>query len=250
MLYLSQDYFDHLMVTMAHHSTAIEGNTLTQGETKSILIDGYIPKAMDMRELNEVLNYKTYMPQMISSLVAKEEITIKFIQEIHRTLCHDAIQSVPGKFKVVANMIVGANFKPTPPYMVLSELENWRKNLQYQIEKAKTNKSIVEAICRQHIKFEKIHPFPDGNGRTGRALMVYSCIKAQIPPIVIPVEEKKRYINYLNTEDVKGFINFSIDLQKKELEIINAFANKTDRKFPIHDISKKEKINKPNTLSR
>ena len=50
------------MVRMAHHSTAIEGNTLTQGETKSILIDGYVPRSMDMRELYEVLNYKKYWP--------------------------------------------------------------------------------------------------------------------------------------------------------------------------------------------
>lgn len=53
---------------MAHHSTAIEGNTLTQGETKSILIDNYIPRAMNMRELNEVLNYKSYINQMIDDL--------------------------------------------------------------------------------------------------------------------------------------------------------------------------------------
>ncbi len=55
------DYLSDLMVRMAHHSTAIEGNTLTQGETKSVLVDGYIPRAMDMRELNEVLNYKAFM---------------------------------------------------------------------------------------------------------------------------------------------------------------------------------------------
>ena len=53
---LPQDYFDDLMVRMAHHSTAIEGNTLTQGETKSVLIDGYVPRAINLRELNEVLN--------------------------------------------------------------------------------------------------------------------------------------------------------------------------------------------------
>lgn len=44
----SPDYLSDLMVRMAHHSTAIEGNTLTQGETKSVLVDGYIPRAMDM----------------------------------------------------------------------------------------------------------------------------------------------------------------------------------------------------------
>lgn len=49
---LPDEYFDDLLVRMAHHSTAIEGNTLTQGETKTMLIDGYIPRAMNMRELS------------------------------------------------------------------------------------------------------------------------------------------------------------------------------------------------------
>ena len=68
MIQLSDDYLDDLMVRMAHHSTAIEGNTLTQGETKSILIDGYVPRAMDMRELHEVLNYMTFMPFLRDAL--------------------------------------------------------------------------------------------------------------------------------------------------------------------------------------
>lgn len=59
-LYLSTAYLDDLMVRMAYHSTAIEGNSLTQGETKSVLIDGYVPRAIDLRELNEVLNYKAF----------------------------------------------------------------------------------------------------------------------------------------------------------------------------------------------
>ena len=62
---LPDDYLDDLMVRMAHHSTAIEGNSLTQGETKSVLIDTYIPRAMNVRELNEVLNYKRLMPVLI-----------------------------------------------------------------------------------------------------------------------------------------------------------------------------------------
>ena len=58
---LSLDYWDDLMVRMAHHSTAIEGNTLSQGDTKSLLLDGYIPRAMELREMHEVLNYKSFM---------------------------------------------------------------------------------------------------------------------------------------------------------------------------------------------
>lgn len=232
-LYLSTDYFNDLMVRMAHHSTAIEGNTLTQGETKSILIDGYIPRSMDMREFYEVLNYKTYVSEMITDLKSNTEITLAYIQKGHSILCHEAIEAVPGKFKISPNMIVGADFKTTPPYLVPTELENWRQNLLYQLQNSKNNDDIVESICRQHIQFEHIHPFPDGNGRVGRALMVYSCLQMKIPPIVIPVGEKKKYINFLNTENLNGFIQFAKELQQNEVEHIKNFEQAKDNELSV-----------------
>ena len=98
-LYLSTAYLDDLMVRMAHHSTAIEGNSLTQGETKSVLIDGYVPRAIDLRELNEVLNYKAFTKEMVRFLQEEREVNGEFIKEIHSILCREAIESVPGKFK-------------------------------------------------------------------------------------------------------------------------------------------------------
>ena len=222
---LPRDYLDDLMVRMAHHSTAIEGNTLTQGETKSVLIDGYIPRAMDMRELHEVLNYKTFMPFLIENLESSAPITLNFIREIHAILCKDAIESVPGQFKQSQNMIVGADFTPTPPYMVPSALQDWILNLEAQISSASNQHDIIEAICRQHIAFEHIHPFPDGNGRVGRALMVYSSMSASLPPIVIPVEKRKEYINLLNTENLPGLTEYAEQLAASEAGRLNNFRS-------------------------
>ena len=215
-LYLSTAYLDDLMVRMAHHSTAIEGNSLTQGETKSVLIDGYVPRAIDLRELNEVLNYG------------------EFIKEIHSILCREAIESVPGKFKTQPNMVIGADFTPSPPYRVPMDIEQWRQDLDYQLKNAADARTMVEAICRQHFRFERIHPFPDGNGRVGRALMVYSALQQKLPPIVIPVDEKKKYINFLNTEDLNGFVEFCLALQQKEVERIKILADERDKVLEIY----------------
>lgn len=221
----SVNYINDLMVRMAHHSTAIEGNTLSQGETKSILIDNYLPRAMNMRELYEVLNYKTFIPFLLESLEQERKMDIGFIKEIHRILCNNAIESVPGEFKVTQNMVIGADFTPTPPYMVGTKLTDWQLNLEFMLANAKTEKEKVEAICRQHIEFEHIHPFPDGNGRVGRALMVYACMLCNMPPIVIPVKEKAEYINYLNTENINGFVEYCLKIQKEEIERENAVNN-------------------------
>lgn len=221
----SVNYINDLMVRMAHHSTAIEGNTLSQGETKSILIDNYLPRAMNMRELYEVLNYKTFIPFLLESLEQERRMDIGFIKEVHRILCNNAIESVPGEFKVTQNMVIGADFTPTPPYMVGTKLTDWQLNLEFMLANAKTEKEKVEAICRQHIEFEYIHPFPDGNGRVGRALMVYTCMLCDMPPIVIPVKEKAEYINYLNTENINGFVEYCLKIQKEEIERENAVNN-------------------------
>lgn len=221
---MNEDYMLDLMVRMAHHSTAIEGNTLTQGETKSILIDDYLPRAMNMRELYEVLNYKTFMPFLLKSVENGQEISIELIREIHKILCNNAIESVPGEFKVRQNMVVGADFTPVPPYMVRTKLEEWRLNLKFMLDNAKDEREKVEAICRQHIEFEHIHPFPDGNGRVGRALIVYSCLQEGLLPIVISVKRKKEYINYLNTENVAGLTDFAIELQEEERQRKEAFG--------------------------
>ena len=220
---LSEDYLSDLMVRMAHHSTAIEGNSLTQGETKSVLVDGYIPRAMDMRELHEVLNYKTFMPFLTASLADARPLSVSFIQDVHRILCHEAIEGTPGAFKTIPNLVIGADFTPTPPYLVPTALHDWCLNTSTQLECASNIHDRIEAICRQHIAFERIHPFSDGNGRTGRALMVYACLLEELPPIVIPVNKKKEYIHYLNTADLPSFVAFAECLIQSEQERIYCF---------------------------
>ena len=217
------EYLDDLLVRMAHHSTAIEGNTLTQGETKSILIDGYIPRAMNLRELNEVINYKSFMQTIRDSLDDLPPLSLELIKKIHFLLCQNAIEGVAGAFKTIPNMIIGASFTPTQPYMVITELQEWILNLEAQLNGA-DKEGIVEAISRQHIAFERIHPFSDGNGRVGRALMVYTCLQKGIAPIVVTKENKAEYISYLNTEDVVGLTKFFLKLNADEEARINLFS--------------------------
>ena len=219
----SNDYLDDLLVRTAHHSTAIEGNTLTQGEVKSILIDGYIPRAMNLRELNEVINYKSFMQYIRDNLHSLPPLSLERIKNIHFLLCQNAIDGVAGTFKTIPNMIIGASFTPTQPYMVITELQEWILNLEAQLE-SQVKEGIIEAICRQHIAFERIHPFSDGNGRVGRALMVYICLQKGIAPIVVTKEDKAEYISYLNTEDVNGLTRFSLKLNADEEARINLFS--------------------------
>ena len=218
---MTDEYLQDLMVRMAHHSTAIEGNSLTQGETKSVLIDEYIPRPMDLRELNEVLNYKVLLPYLLEH--QKEEITLSGIKDINEIIMTN-IDSRGGQFKVIANAIIGADFTPTPPYMVPEELKKWVDDLSWRLENSADEDGKIFSIMDQHLRFEHIHPFADGNGRTGRALIIWSCLHESLTPIIIEKEQRKAYINALNRSDAKGLFSLAKEIQEKEKERMALFS--------------------------
>jgi len=216
------EYMEDILVRMAHHSTAIEGNTLTQAETISILIHNFIPRDMSEREYYEVKNYRKAFNTLLE---ADRKITTELIKKYNKYIMEN-LHDLNGKFKITQNLILGAEFEPTKPYLVPFEIEDWCNNLSYRLDNAKTNEEKVEIIMDQHIKFEKIHPFNDGNGRTGRLLIIHSCLKEDLEPIIIPKEEKGKYINLLASENLKELTKWALQLQEKERDRIEKFSNK------------------------
>ena len=216
------EYMEDILVRMAHHSTAIEGNTLTQAETISILIHNFIPRDMSEREYYEVKNYRKAFNKLLE---ADRKITTELIKKYNKYIMEN-LHDLNGKFKTTQNLILGAEFEPTKPYLVPFEIEDWCNNLSYRLDNAKTNEEKVEIIMDQHIKFEKIHPFNDGNGRTGRLLIIHSCLKEDLEPIIIPKEEKGKYINLLASENLKELTKWALQLQEKERDRIEKFSNK------------------------
>lgn len=216
------EYMEDMLVRMAHHSTAIEGNTLTQAETISILIHNFIPRDMSEREYYEVKNYRKAFNTLLE---ADRKITTELIKKYNKDIVEN-LHDLNGKFKTTQNLILGAEFEPTKPYLVPFEIEDWCNNLSYRLDNAKTNEEKVEIIMDQHIKFEKIHPFNDGNGRTGRLLIIHGCLKEDLEPIIIPKEEKGKYINLLASENLKELTKWALQLQEKERDRIEKFSNK------------------------
>lgn len=221
---ITDEYIRDLLVRMAHHSTAIEGNTLTLDENISILIKYYIPKEMPEKSYNEVRNYRELFPILLNLLDKKEkEIKVEEIKDYNKIIMAN-LSDDAGQYKKVANIILGAEFEPVKPYQVPYVMQEWCDNYNFRIKNAKTDEEKVEIILDQHIKFERIHPFGDGNGRTGRLLIIDSCLRENLVPIIIPKEEKTKYIEFLANEDSKNFTKWALELQKKELDSFSRYS--------------------------
>ena len=214
----TQDY----LVRMTHHTTALEGNTLTQEQTASILLDGFIYGGVSEREFYEVKNYKKVLPYILESIREKQPLTPNLIKEIHRLTMDNLIYNA-GSFKKVPNLIVGADFETTKPYLVPTRIQEFCNNLEDKIQQSKTQDEKLKSILRSHFDFEKIHPFSDGNGRVGRLLVFYSCLQEDIIPPIIEKDDKPKYISCLREENLERFFELAKQIQKKEKERIKIF---------------------------
>ena len=151
-----------------------------------------------------------------------DKLSVAIIKEIHADLT-DRLQYDKGQFKKNENMIIGTEFQtaslPQTPFLI----QQLVYNLEYRLENAATEEEQLESILDTHIQLEGIHPFSDGNGRTGRMLMNYSLLQEGFPPLIIEKETKATYIELLAKQDLNGFMSFANKILAKEQKRMQSF---------------------------
>ncbi|MCG7380066.1 Fic family protein [Paenibacillus sp. ACRSA] len=222
MMHLPKDYLDDLLVRMTHHSCAIENNTITLSETVSILIYQMIPGKVSVREFYELENHRIAFNYIIESI--NQELTISLIHDVH-SLLMDRLDHEKGHFKSHENVIVGATFPTASPKETPLLMDQWLLNLNNRIQKAKSSDDIILSICSSHIAFERIHPYKDGNGRTGRLIMMHLLLKNRVVPLVILKDQKHKYFQFLDKQDTEGFTVYTTENINKDRQRYNAFLN-------------------------
>ena len=217
---INYEYFLDLSVRMTYHSNAIEGNTLTLNETAIIILDSTIPGSKSVREVFEVLNHKRAIDYMISELENDKKLDIYVIKSINKEIL-DRLNDNAGNFKRNSNAIIGANFETSIPSQAPILTKNWIENLNYRLELCKNDDEKLLEILNSHIEFERIHPFSDGNGRTGRLIMMYLCFQEKISPFVIEKNDRALYMNYLreqNTDIIFDKVKELQEFEKRRME--------------------------------
>ena len=189
-------------IAFAYNSNHIEGSRLTKEQTRHIYETSSFFSEKDGEEIkiNDVIETRNHF-KAFDYILEKihEPITQDFLKELHRILKNGTSDDVIGDYKKTANYI--GDFSTTKPKQVTQEIE--RLLSEYTI---KTNIDIKD-IIDFHYKFERIHPFEDGNGRIGRLIMFKECLRNGIVPFIIDVEHQAFYYRGLkNYENQKGFL--------------------------------------------
>lgn len=190
---------EEFLIETTYNSNAIEGNTLTLRETALILQQGITIAEKPLRYHLDIIGFKDAFKYMTEIASEKADLTEKIILDFHSlVLMNDAENR--GRYRRVPVQILGASYTPPQPYMVQPKINQLLESYyQWQQEK-----HIIEAIALLHLEFEAIHPFIDGNGRTGRLLLNFELIKHGLLPIDIKFTDRRKYYDCFDNYHSNG----------------------------------------------
>ena len=183
--------YHKLQIDLTYNSNHIEGSRLTYDQTRYIFETNTIgvqDEALNIDDVIETVNHFRCIDLMIDR--ANEVLSEKFIKELHFTLKSGTSDSKKewfaiGNYKKMPNEVGG--METALPEEVVDKMKNLL--IEYRNKKEKTFDDILDF----HVKFERIHPFQDGNGRVGRLIMFKECLKYNIVPFIIDESLKMYY---------------------------------------------------------
>ena len=215
-----------LRIESNYHSNAVEGNSLTLGETRSLILHGLTARGKPMRDHLEIQGHDDAVKAIERAVKEEQQLTEVFIRNLHRVLLKEPYQNeaigpdgrrttrliTPGEYKTTPNNVrtsTGETYHFTPPEQVkpaMSDLIDWYRNR----EAAGEHPIITAATV--HYRFVRIHPFDDGNGRMARLLMNLLLIRHGYTVAIVQSGHRARYLQELEradrTEDLAQFIDY------------------------------------------
>lgn len=203
-----QELQRYYRVGFTYTSNALEGNTLTESETKVVLEDGITIGGKPMKDHLEAIGHaKAY--DYLYELVSRPEVTEKDILDLHRLVVAGIEGSEPGSYRSKPVIITGTEFIPPKPADVPSQMNTF---LSEKFLTWKETKDSIELAALAHLELVTIHPFMDGNGRTARLLMNLLLLKSGYGITIIPPVVRNDYITALRIAQVEQepqpFLNF------------------------------------------
>ena len=197
----------------AYNSNKIEGSTLTEEQTASLFDNGTLPKSDDYyraKDVEEMNGHFLMFNKMLDTL--DEPLSQELIKQFHYELKSGVFEDrangyAIGDYKQRPNMI--SMYQTVKPENVIQEMNlliDWYNNQEIDIS----------VLAEFHARYESIHPFQDGNGRTGRLILFRECMKNAIVPVVIEDENRNEYLEALKEYKEERTLNLLYGLFRKE----------------------------------
>ncbi len=206
------DVLDRFTINFTYESNAIEGNSLTLKDVTFLIKEGEIAKGKNLREVYETINTRKAFDWIVQH---KPQINEEDIIKLHEILVKDT--GVSTGYKKLPNFLLGRMVKTAPPARVkkeMGELIDWYSK--------SSDMHPLQRAALFHGRFEKIHPFEDGNGRVGRLLINIILLSRGYPPLIIRKMQRVQYFHALNAFDQGHPDNlywFLIEKHKKTYEL-------------------------------
>lgn len=196
---------EYYKIGLTYTSNALEGNTLTESETKIVLEEGITIGGKPLKDHLEAIGHAEAFNYLFT-LVNEKSVQEETIQELHRIFFLRIDEKNAGNYRKAQAIITGSKYPLPKP----QELNRLMKNLIPRIEELRKTKHPVEAAALAHKEFVFIHPFIDGNGRVSRLLMNLILIQEGYNIGIIPPVARMEYIDSLEKAhiDDRDFIHF------------------------------------------
>jgi len=190
-----KEYYD---VEGTYNSNAIEGNTLSLGETKLVILDGVTIGGKSVREHLEAINHKKAIDYLESIVGQTPQISEELILEVHKLILREIDDENAGKYRDKKVHLSGSRYLPPDPQVVPLKMREFIAQIN------QGGKQPVIAAADAHYGLVTIHPFIDGNGRTARLLMNLLLLRTGYPPAIVPVSRREEYIKSLEKAQTTG----------------------------------------------
>lgn len=221
-----------------YHSNHLEGNSLTYGETKALILFGLTAQGKPLKDHFEITGHDEAV-KWIEDIVKQERpLTENFIRELHTLLLKESYEKkaispegIPttrkisvGQYKTVPNHVLtqtGDTFYFSKPEDTAFEMENLMS--WYHEKQAQNDVEPILLAAEFHYRFIRIHPFDDGNGRTARLIMNFILMRFGYPPVIIRTDDKENYFNVLRLADagnLQPFVEYMAQNLVHSLEIM------------------------------
>ncbi len=230
------------MLEWTYNSNAIEGNTLSLGETKMVLLHGLAIGGKSMREHFEAINHGAAI-ELLENLVARDvHFTVSDLLDLHSLIMRNIDLDYAGRFRSGRVRVLGANFVPPPPYKISSLIDELFDQLHQDFNKLEA--PVLAAWF--HHRLVHIHPFFDGNGRTARLAMNLILMKRGYPPAIILKNDRQKYFNALNLANKGNYEKLLLLVFQATERSLNMYLNSLpghyDDYLPLSAIAEEDEV--------